>query len=183
VTFDPLILKTTEITKRACSYSILIFLIFTCNVYWQHNRKYSVLLFNFNTYSLLETNLVITSLMLFLKLSTHTIAHNYSLPHKSFEGFRWSKEVNTDVVAKGTRIDIAFVLYFSDHKVHFKLEIDRYVGQYLGFIGIGLMILSASIGVGKTLLYSSRIQTTCARKRNKASQDSYLTTMLAGAVS
>ena len=59
-----------------------------------------------------------------------------------------------------------------------KLEIDRYIGRYLGFTNI-----SASIGVDKTLLYSSRIQTTCARKHNKASQDSYLTTTLADAVS
>jgi len=39
------------------------------------------------------------------------------------------------------------------------------------------------IGVDKTLLYSSRIQTTCARKHNEASQDSYLATTLAGVVS
>jgi len=44
-------------------------------------------------------------------------------------------------------------------------------------------ILSASIGVSKTLVYSSRIQTTCTRKHNEASQGSYLTTTLAGAVS
>jgi len=40
-----------------------------------------------------------------------------------------------------------------------------------------------SIGVDKTLLYSSRIQTTCARKHNEASRDSYLTITLTGAVS
>jgi len=39
------------------------------------------------------------------------------------------------------------------------------------------------MGVHKMLLYSSRIQKTCARKHNEASQDSYLTTTLAGAVS
>jgi len=44
-------------------------------------------------------------------------------------------------------------------------------------------ILLASVGVDKTLLYSSRIQTTCARKHNEESQDSYLTATLAGAVS
>jgi len=45
-------------------------------------------------------------------------------------------------------------------------------------------ILSASVGVDKTLLYSSRIQTICARKHhNDASQDNYLTATLAGAVS
>jgi len=73
----------------------------------------------------------------------------------------------------------------------------RYIGRYLGFTDISAdiwvlpidwyrpkrLILSASIGVDKTLLYSSRIQTTWARKHNEASQDSYLTTTLAGAVS
>jgi len=39
-------------------------------------------------------------------------------------------------------------------------------------------ILSASVGVDKALLYSSRIQTTCARKHNEASKDSYLTATL-----
>jgi len=45
--------------------------------------------------------------------------------------------------------------------------------------------LSASVGVDKTLLYSSSIQTICARKHNEASQDNYLTVTatLAGAVS
>jgi len=32
----------------------------------------------------------------------------------------------------------------------------------------------------KTLLYSSHIQTTCARKHNEPSQDSYLATTLTG---
>jgi len=44
-------------------------------------------------------------------------------------------------------------------------------------------ILSASAGVDKTLLYSSRIQTPCARNCNEPSQDSYLEATLAGAVS
>jgi len=44
-------------------------------------------------------------------------------------------------------------------------------------------ILSASVGVDETLLYSSRIQTTCARKHNKPSQDSYLAATLSGAFS
>jgi len=35
-------------------------------------------------------------------------------------------------------------------------------------------ILSASVGVDKMLLYYSCILTTCARKHNEASQDSYL---------
>jgi len=62
----------------------------------------------------------------------------------------------------------------------FKLEINRYIGRYLGFTDI---LVSASIGVDKTLIYSSLIQATCARKYNEASQDSYLTTTLAHAVS
>jgi len=41
--------------------------------------------------------------------------------------------------------------------------------------------LSASVGVGKTLLHISRIQTTCSRKHNKASQHSYFAATLAGA--
>ena len=44
-------------------------------------------------------------------------------------------------------------------------------------------ILLASVGVDKTLLYSSRIQTICTRKHNEASQDNYLKVTLAGAVS
>jgi len=44
-------------------------------------------------------------------------------------------------------------------------------------------ILSASVGVGETLLYSSRIQTTCLRKHNKPSQWSYLAATVAGAFS
>jgi len=78
---------------------------------------------------------------------------------------------------------------FSVHTMR-ELEIDRYIGRYLGFTDISIYryrpkrpILSASVGVDKTLLYSSRIQTTCARKHNEASRDSYLTTTLAGAVS
>jgi len=53
----------------------------------------------------------------------------------------------------------------------------------LGFTDISVSAISASIGVDKRLLYSSRIQTTCARQHNEASQDSYPTAMLAGAVS
>jgi len=41
----------------------------------------------------------------------------------------------------------------------------------------------ASGGVNKTLLCSSHMQTTCARKHNEPSQDSYLAAMLAGAFS
>ena len=44
-------------------------------------------------------------------------------------------------------------------------------------------ILSASVGVDKMLLYSSRMQTTCKRKHNEPSQDSYLAATLAGAFS
>jgi len=46
-----------------------------------------------------------------------------------------------------------------------------------------LPIKLASVGVDKTLLYSSRMQTTCARKHNAPSQDSNLAAMLAGAFS
>jgi len=41
------------------------------------------------------------------------------------------------------------------------------------------LILSSSVGVDKTLLYSSCIQTACARKHNKPSQDSDIATTLA----
>jgi len=44
-------------------------------------------------------------------------------------------------------------------------------------------ILTASVGVDKTLLYSLRIQTTCSRKHKESSQDSYLPAMLAGVFS
>jgi len=55
----------------------------------------------------------------------------------------------------------------------YPLEIDRYIGPgwYLGFADISV---SASVGVDKTLLYTSRMQTTCARKHNEPSQHSYL---------
>jgi len=63
-------------------------------------------------------------------------------------------------------------------------------GRYLGFIDMSVSagrpkqpILSAPVGVDKTLLYPSRIQTTCARKHNEPSQDSYLAATLAGAFS
>jgi len=42
---------------------------------------------------------------------------------------------------------------------------------------------TGSVGVDKMLLHSSCMQTTCARKPNEASQDSYLTARLAGAFS
>jgi len=46
------------------------------------------------------------------------------------------------------------------------------------------LILSAAVGVDKMLLYSSRMQTTCVRKDNELSQDSYLAaTTLAGVFS
>jgi len=61
---------------------------------------------------------------------------------------------------------------------------DRPIFGFYQYIGIGQNgRISASIGVDKTLLYSSRIQTTCTKKHNESSQDSYLTTTLAGAVS
>jgi len=40
-------------------------------------------------------------------------------------------------------------------------------------------LVSSSVGADKTLLYSSCIQTTCARKHNEPSQGSYLAAMLA----
>jgi len=43
--------------------------------------------------------------------------------------------------------------------------------------------LTGLVGIDKTLLYSSPMQTTCARKYNKANQDSYLAATLAGAFS
>jgi len=42
---------------------------------------------------------------------------------------------------------------------------------------------TASVGVDKTLLYTSRMQTICARKHNEPSQDSYLATTVAGTFS
>jgi len=39
------------------------------------------------------------------------------------------------------------------------------IGRYLGFTDI---LVSVSVGVDITLLYSSRMQTTCARKHNKS---------------
>jgi len=73
------------------------------------------------------------------------------------------------------------------------LEIDRYIGladilgRYLGFTDISASaIMAKCIGLSRccqTLLYSSCIQSSCTRKHNKASQDSYLTAMLAGVFS
>jgi len=45
------------------------------------------------------------------------------------------------------------------------------------------LILSASVGLDKTLLYFSSMQTTCTRKHNEVSQDSYLAVTLACAFS
>jgi len=74
----------------------------------------------------------------------------------------------------------------------FQTEIDRYIGLAdmsadIWILRIYLyrprrLILSASVGVDKTLLYSSRIHTICARKDNEACQDSYLTARLASAL-
>jgi len=76
-----------------------------------------------------------------------------------------------------------------DTRVSPTLEIDRYIG--LADICVlpiyryrpNWPILSASVGVDKTLLYSSRMQTTCARTHKESSQDSYLAAMLAGGFS
>jgi len=66
--------------------------------------------------------------------------------------------------------NINFLLLFWQNRIR-----DRPIFGFYRYIGIP--------GVDKTLLHSSRIQTTCARKHNEASQDSYLTAKLAGAVS
>jgi len=61
----------------------------------------------------------------------------------------------------------------------------RLIFGFYRYIGIGQnnRFYWPPLGVDKTLLYSSCIQTTCARKHNEASQDSYFTATLAGAVS
>jgi len=43
--------------------------------------------------------------------------------------------------------------------------------------------MALTVGVDKMLLYSSRIQTTCARKHNEASLKSYFAATLADAFS
>ena len=97
---------------------------------------------------------------------------------------RWNKLSQTDRPGKKCT-DVQFLHYIHENKIKYirdqptadiwVLPIYRYRPKR--------PILSPSIGVDKTLLYSSHIQTTCARKHNEASQDSYLTTTLAGAVS
>jgi len=72
-------------------------------------------------------------------------------------------------------------------------QIDRYIdlaniiSRYLGFADISVLAKtankSASVGVGKTLLNPSCIQTTCSRKHNRANQESYLAATLVGAFS
>jgi len=75
------------------------------------------------------------------------------------------------------------------HILFLKLETDRYIGRYLGFTDISISAIAktadiiGSVGVDKTLLYSSRMQTTCARKHNEASHNNYLTVTLGGAFS
>jgi len=70
------------------------------------------------------------------------------------------------------------------------VEIDWYIGLVANIwvspiyqYWLKRLILLASVGVDKMLLCSSCMQATCARKHNKASQDSYLATMPAGAFS
>jgi len=55
----------------------------------------------------------------------------------------------------------------------------------LGFTDISVLVKTADFISLKFLnaITSSRIQTTCARKQNKASQDSYLAATLAGVFS
>jgi len=69
------------------------------------------------------------------------------------------------------------------------VEIDRYIVlAYIWVLPIYRYrpkrpIFSASVGVDKPLLYSLRMQTTCSRKHNEASQHCYLAAMLAGTFS
>jgi len=74
------------------------------------------------------------------------------------------------------------------------LEIDGYVGlahisgRYLSFTNISVLAKTVHfIGLSQcwqnAVSYSSPIQTTCARKHNEPSQDSYLAATLAGVVS
>jgi len=65
--------------------------------------------------------------------------------------------------------------------VIFLLEIDRYIGRYLGRYRSKWLILLASVSIDKTLIYSWHVQTTCARKHSKPSQDRYLAATLADA--
>jgi len=60
------------------------------------------------------------------------------------------------------------------------IQAEQEIDRYLSFTDI---LVSASVGVDKTLLYSSCIQSTCARKHNEPSHDSYLAAMLAGTFS
>jgi len=57
------------------------------------------------------------------------------------------------------------------------------ISQYLGCADISVLAKLASVGIDNMLLYSSPMQTTCARKHNKASQDSYLAATLGGVFS
>jgi len=50
-------------------------------------------------------------------------------------------------------------------------------------LGFADTSVSASVGFDKTPLYFSRMQTACASKHNKPSQDSYLAATQAGALS
>jgi len=65
--------------------------------------------------------------------------------------------------------------------------LDDISGRHLGFTDISVSAKTADFiglsGCWQTLLYSSRIQTTCARQHKEPSQDSYLVAMPAGAFS
>jgi len=75
---------------------------------------------------------------------------------------------------------ISLIDYDYSTSVIVMVTTDRLMGQYLGFIDTSV---SASVGVDKTQLYSSCIQTTCTGKHSKLSQDSYLAAMLSDAFS
>jgi len=74
--------------------------------------------------------------------------------------------MNLYTIRKGNK----FICYMAETMSSCSLEMVLPIYQY----SPKQPILSASVSVDKTLLYSSRIQTTCARKHNEASQDSYL---------
>jgi len=103
---------------------------------------------------------------------------------RSINNLHFTKDI--DLIA-GSMKELAELTEQLDKSV----EINRYNG--LADISADIWVLpiyryrpiytDTLVGVDKMLLYSSRIQTICARKNNEASQDNYLTATLAGAVS
>ena len=124
VTFaPPRFKKSTVITETVQFWNIsLLKLRFVVH---SDNRKHSVVLLNFHTLLLIRNKSSDFFVATSLKLSAHSLAHNYSEAEpRAIEEFklfrylffRWSKQENPDqhkyVVAKDTRIDEAFVLNF-----------------------------------------------------------------------